>query len=107
MKIYVKTDGRKTDVDVFLIATLGLVRRFGLNGIRFLSKPSEIMHLFEPRLSLQGAFHGKPNLSVFSNGAFEETDKAGFFIGGAVGGTRYKALRFRTIRSPQFNPTHH
>ena len=38
------------------------------------------------------------DLSVFSNEAFEETDKADFLIeGGAVGGTRYEALIFRTI----------
>ena len=76
MKIYVKTDGRKTDVDIFLIATLGLVRRFGLDGMRFLSKPDAIMHPYEPQLSLQGEIHGKSDLSVCSNGAFEENDKA-------------------------------
>ena len=40
------------------------------------------MHPFEPQLSLQGEFHGKSALSVFSNGAFEETEKVDFLIGG-------------------------
>ena len=56
------------------------------------------MYPFEPQLSIQGEFHGKSALSVCSNGAFEETDKANFLIGGgSVGSTRYKAFRFRTI----------
>ena len=82
MKIYVKTDVRKTYVDVFLIVTLGLIRRFGLNDMRSLSKPGAIIHLFEPQFSLQGASHGKLVSSVCSNGAFEETDKANVLVGG-------------------------
>ena len=82
MKCYVKTDVQKTDVEVFKITTLRLVRQFGLDGIRFLSKPGAIMHPFEPQFSLQGAFHGKLALSVCSNGAFEETEKADCLIGG-------------------------
>ena len=50
--------------------------------MRLLSKSGAIMHPFEPQLSLQGEFHGKSALSVFSNGAFEETEKADFLIGG-------------------------
>ena len=63
--------------------------------MKSLSKPGAIMHYFETQFSLQRAFHGKLALSVCSNGACEAIDKAGFFIrGGAVGGTRYEALRF-------------
>ena len=63
--------------------------------MRSLSKPSEIMHPFEPQLSLQGAFHGKLALSVCSNGACEAANKADFLIGGGiVSGTRYEALIF-------------
>ena len=50
--------------------------------MKLLSKPGEIMYPFEPQFSLQGTSHGKLALSFCSNGAFEETDKADFFIGG-------------------------
>ena len=40
-------------------------------------------------------------------GHLKKLTKPSFLLGGTVGGTRYKALRFITIRSPQFNPTHH
>ena len=73
----------KTDVDFFKIATLGLVRCFGVYVMRLLSKSSAIMHHFEIQFSLQGVFHGKLALSVCSNGEFEATDKANFLIGGA------------------------
>ena len=56
------------------------IRRFGLNGMRLLSKREEKMHPFETQLSLQGAFHGKLALSVCSNVACEETDKEDFMI---------------------------
>ena len=82
LKIYVKTDVQNTDVDFLKIATLNQVRRFGINGMRLLSKPGAIMHPFETQFSLQGAFHGKSALSVSSNGSFEETYKAEFLIGG-------------------------
>ena len=39
------------------------------------------MYPFEPQFSFQGAFHGKSALSVCSNGAWEATEKADFFIG--------------------------
>ena len=55
------------------------------------------MHHFESQFSLQGAYYGKSASSVFSNGAFEETDKANLLLGGTVVGTKYEALRFRTI----------
>ena len=82
MKIYVKMDVQKIGVEIFLIANLGLVRRFGLNCIRSLSKTNAIMHPLEPHISLQGALHGKLALLVCSNGVFEETDKANYLIGG-------------------------
>ena len=63
-----------------------------------LSKTGAIIHRFEPQFSLRGAFNGKSDLSVCSNRAIEETDKADFFyLGGTSGGTRYKALIFCTI----------
>ena len=68
LKIYVKTDVQNTDVDFLKIATLNQVRRFGINGMRLLSKPGAIMHPFETQFSLQGAFHCKPALSVFQMG---------------------------------------
>ena len=77
-----KTDVQKTDVDFFVIANLNRVRRFGLDGMRLLSKTGEIMHPFGPQFSLQGAFHDKLVLSVFPNGACEATDKVDFFIVG-------------------------
>ena len=40
------------------------------------------MNPVEPQFSLQGAFHGKSALSVFSNGEYKATDKAEFLIGG-------------------------
>ena len=40
------------------------------------------MHPFEPQFLLQGVFQGKSSLSVFSNGAYEATDKANFLIEG-------------------------
>ena len=67
---------------LFKIATLNRVRRFGLNGIRSLSKPGAIMHPFEPHFSLQGAFYGKSDLSVCSNMVCEATDKYDVLIGG-------------------------
>ena len=82
MKIYLKTDGQKTDVHFFKIATLGLVECFGLNSMRSLSIPGTIMQPFGSQFSLLGAFSGKLALSACSNGAFEETDKANFLIGG-------------------------
>ena len=66
----------------FFIGALNRVRRFGLNGMRLLSKRGAKMHPFEPQFSLQGAFHGKSALSVCSNGACKATDKANFLIGG-------------------------
>ena len=42
------------------------------------------MHTFEPRFSLQGAFHGKSDLSVCSNGACKATNKFNFLIGGEL-----------------------
>ena len=64
--------------------------------MRSSSKPGAIMHSSEPQFSIQGAFHGKLALLVFSYGVCKATDKADFLIGGgAVGGTRYEALRFR------------
>ena len=57
MKIYIKTDVRKTDVDVFLIANLGLVRRFELDGMRLFSKPGAIMQPF-----LKLSYHSRVHL---------------------------------------------
>ena len=82
MKINFKNGRTKDRHWLFKIATFGLVSCFGIYGMRLLSKPGAIMHPLEPQFSLQGAFHGKSALSVFSNGAFEETYKAYFFIGG-------------------------
>ena len=63
--------------------------------MRSSSKRGAKMHPFEPQFSLQGAFHGKLASPVCSNGTFEGTGEADFFIGGgAVGGTRYEALIF-------------
>ena len=59
----------KRQMLTFFVSTLNWVRRFGLDGMRSLSKPDAIMHPFEPHLSLQGAFHRKSALSVCSNGA--------------------------------------
>ena len=39
------------------------------------------MHSFEHQFSLQDAFNCELDLSVFSNGACEATDKADFLIG--------------------------
>ena len=64
------------------MANLGLVQRFGIYGMRSLSTTGAIMYPFEPKFSLQDAFHDKSDFSVFSNGAFEEIEKADFLIEG-------------------------
>ena len=74
-------DVQKTDI-VFFFVTLCLARRFGLNGMRSLSKPGAIMYPFEPQLSLKLASHGKSALLVCLKGACKATNKANFLIGG-------------------------
>ena len=59
---------RKIDDDFFIVI-LNRVRRFGIDGMRLSSKRGAKMHPFETQFSLQGAFYGKSDFSVCSNGA--------------------------------------
>ena len=93
---------------LFNIVTLGLVRRFGLNIMRFLSKTSAIRHPFELHFLTPGWISWQIRFFSLFNWGIWRNWKIWFFDwGGTVGGRRYKVLKFRTIRSPKFNPTHH